>query len=56
MEFQTETVTVDGEQASVWRPGEQLELVDEDRTDPARRVKAVVEGGIADTAEVATVS
>lgn len=51
-----ETVEVDGGQATVWRPGQQLELVDEGWTNAARRVKAVVGGGIADTAEVATVS
>jgi len=51
-----ETVEVDGRQATVWRPGQQLELVDEDWTDAAGRVKAVVEHGVADTTEVATVS
>ncbi len=47
-----ETVTVDGSDTDQWLPGEQLRLVDSDRTTAPDRVKVVVGPGVAVTGEV----
>lgn len=47
-----ETVAVEGGDSDVWRPGEQLRLVDSDRTAAPDRVKVVTGPGVAATAEV----